>query len=183
MPLTIPWDGLLWARGGSTDSRRRQPGHPALAELAARSRQAPAADPTGLLDLRRLHLGYEPEFGLVSTMRPLVLLDRSPLAGPLLVGLSLMIHFGAFDVVAGGWRWRGVGCQRLFRADRPRRLDRPRLDAGLAAGSPADLVPSAVPGRCGLAPRRGERVSQSFHRHAQVQAIKDMTNMTREWGW
>ena len=122
-------------------------------------------------------------FGLVSTMRPLVLLDRSPLAGPLLVGLSLMIHFGAFDVVAGGWRWRGVGCQRLFRADRPRRLDRPRLDAGLAAGSPADLVPSAVPGRCGLAPRRGERVSQSFHRHAQVQAHKDMTNMTREWGW
>jgi len=35
---------------------------------------------------------------------------------PLLVGLSLIVHFGAFDVLAAAWRWRGVECQRLFRS-------------------------------------------------------------------
>ncbi len=35
---------------------------------------------------------------------------------PLLVGLSLIVHFGAFDVLAAFWRWLGVDCQRLFRS-------------------------------------------------------------------
>lgn len=35
---------------------------------------------------------------------------------PLLVGLSLVVHFGVFDVLAVAWRWQGVDCQRLFRS-------------------------------------------------------------------
>jgi len=35
---------------------------------------------------------------------------------PLLVGLSLVVHFGVFDVLAAAWRWQGVDCQRLFRS-------------------------------------------------------------------
>jgi alginate O-acetyltransferase complex protein AlgI len=35
---------------------------------------------------------------------------------PLLVGLSLIVHFGAFDILTAAWRWLGVDCQRLFRA-------------------------------------------------------------------
>lgn len=35
---------------------------------------------------------------------------------PLMVGLSLIVHFGAFDILASAWRWRGVECQRLFRS-------------------------------------------------------------------
>jgi len=35
---------------------------------------------------------------------------------PLLVGLSLIVHFGVFDVLAAAWRWQGVDCQRLFRS-------------------------------------------------------------------
>jgi alginate O-acetyltransferase complex protein AlgI len=35
---------------------------------------------------------------------------------PLLVGLSLIVHFGAFDILAAAWRWQGVDCQRLFRS-------------------------------------------------------------------
>jgi alginate O-acetyltransferase complex protein AlgI len=35
---------------------------------------------------------------------------------PLLVGLSLIVHFGAFDVLAAAWRRQGVDCQRLFRS-------------------------------------------------------------------
>ena len=34
---------------------------------------------------------------------------------PLLLGLSLIIHFGVFDVLAGGWRLAGVDCRPLFR--------------------------------------------------------------------
>jgi alginate O-acetyltransferase complex protein AlgI len=34
----------------------------------------------------------------------------------LLPGLSLLLHFGLFDVAAGIWRWRGVACRPLFRA-------------------------------------------------------------------
>jgi alginate O-acetyltransferase complex protein AlgI len=34
----------------------------------------------------------------------------------LLPGLSLVIHFGAFDVLAGAWRRAGVDCTPLFRA-------------------------------------------------------------------
>jgi hypothetical protein len=34
----------------------------------------------------------------------------------LLPGLSLMLHFGAFDVVAGLWRLAGLDCGPLFRA-------------------------------------------------------------------
>jgi alginate O-acetyltransferase complex protein AlgI len=35
---------------------------------------------------------------------------------PLLAGLSLIVHFGVFDIVAALWRWNGVDCQRLFRS-------------------------------------------------------------------
>jgi alginate O-acetyltransferase complex protein AlgI len=35
---------------------------------------------------------------------------------PLLVGLSLMLHFGAFNVLAGLWRLAGVDARPLFRA-------------------------------------------------------------------
>ncbi len=35
---------------------------------------------------------------------------------PLLVGLSLVVHFGAFDILAAAWRWQGVDCRRLFRS-------------------------------------------------------------------
>lgn len=34
----------------------------------------------------------------------------------LLPGLSLMLHFGAFNMLAGLWRYRGVDCRPLFRA-------------------------------------------------------------------
>jgi alginate O-acetyltransferase complex protein AlgI len=35
---------------------------------------------------------------------------------PLLIGISLIVHFGAFDILTATWRWLGVDCQRLFRA-------------------------------------------------------------------
>jgi hypothetical protein len=35
---------------------------------------------------------------------------------PLLVGLSLTLHFGLFNVLAGWWRLLGVDCRPLFRA-------------------------------------------------------------------
>jgi hypothetical protein len=35
---------------------------------------------------------------------------------PLLIGLSLMLHFGLFNVLAGLWRRVGVDCRPLFRA-------------------------------------------------------------------
>jgi hypothetical protein len=35
---------------------------------------------------------------------------------PLLLGLSLIVHFGAFDVLVAACRWQGVDCQRLFRS-------------------------------------------------------------------
>lgn len=34
----------------------------------------------------------------------------------LLAGLSLMLHFGVCNVLAGAWRRRGVACDALFRA-------------------------------------------------------------------
>ena len=34
----------------------------------------------------------------------------------LLPGLSLIVHFGVFDVLAGAWRCAGVDCKPLFRA-------------------------------------------------------------------
>jgi hypothetical protein len=35
---------------------------------------------------------------------------------PLLVGISLTVHFGAFDILTAAWRWLGVDCHQLFRA-------------------------------------------------------------------
>src|SRR5262249_36612774 len=35
---------------------------------------------------------------------------------PLLVGLSLIVHFGVFDVVTALWRWNGGDCPRLLRS-------------------------------------------------------------------
>ena len=34
----------------------------------------------------------------------------------LLPGLSLIVHFGVFDVLCGAWRWAGVDCKPLFRS-------------------------------------------------------------------
>ena len=34
----------------------------------------------------------------------------------LLPGLSLIVHFGVFDVLAGAWRWAGIDCKPLFRS-------------------------------------------------------------------
>ncbi|MGZ5973212.1 MAG: MBOAT family protein [Isosphaeraceae bacterium] len=34
----------------------------------------------------------------------------------LLPGLTLIVHFGVFDVLAGAWRWAGVDCKPLFRS-------------------------------------------------------------------
>jgi alginate O-acetyltransferase complex protein AlgI len=34
----------------------------------------------------------------------------------LLPGLSLMLHFGLCNILAGAWRFRGVPCEALFRA-------------------------------------------------------------------
>lgn len=40
-----------------------------------------------------------------------------PLATVLLLpGLSLLVHFGLCNLLAGGWRLRGVACEALFRA-------------------------------------------------------------------
>jgi hypothetical protein len=33
-----------------------------------------------------------------------------------LPGLSLLVHFGVCNLLAGAWRWRGVACEALFRA-------------------------------------------------------------------
>jgi alginate O-acetyltransferase complex protein AlgI len=35
---------------------------------------------------------------------------------PGLIGLSLVLHFGVFNILAGGWRLAGVDCRQLFRA-------------------------------------------------------------------
>ena len=44
-------------------------------------------------------------------------LDSRLLASLLLLpGLSLMLHFGVCNIVAGAWRLRGVPCEALFRA-------------------------------------------------------------------
>ncbi len=41
---------------------------------------------------------------------------RLLVTGMLLLGLSLMIHFGLFNVLTGAWRYRGVRVSALFRA-------------------------------------------------------------------
>jgi alginate O-acetyltransferase complex protein AlgI len=43
-------------------------------------------------------------------------LSRLLATPPLLVGISLIAHFGAFDILTAAWRWLGVDCQPLFRA-------------------------------------------------------------------
>jgi alginate O-acetyltransferase complex protein AlgI len=35
---------------------------------------------------------------------------------PLLLGISLIVHFGLFDLLAGAWRWAVVDCKPLFRS-------------------------------------------------------------------
>lgn len=64
--------------------------------------------------LRRLIAGL----ALLGVARLIWLTTNSaPLATlPLLPGLSLILHFGLFNLVAGGWRRAGVGVGALFRA-------------------------------------------------------------------
>lgn len=66
------------------------------------------------LGVRRLLLGL----ALVALARLLWLVTGSRLAAtvPLLPGLSLILHFGIFNIVAGGWRYVGVRAYPLFRA-------------------------------------------------------------------
>lgn len=55
---------------------------------------------------------------LVSLARQVFLFTGSPwlATAPLLVGLSLLLHFGLFKLAAGFWRMAGVDCRPLFRA-------------------------------------------------------------------
>jgi hypothetical protein len=55
---------------------------------------------------------------LVATARLAWVATRSRwlATAPLLPGLSLIVHFGVFDLVAGAWRWAGVDCKPLFRS-------------------------------------------------------------------
>jgi alginate O-acetyltransferase complex protein AlgI len=82
----------------------------------ARRAAAPLPDVkrTFLGGLVRLAIGL----ALVAMARLAWVLTSSKLLAtpPLLVGLSLIIHFGAFDILAAAWRWRGVDCRPLFRS-------------------------------------------------------------------
>jgi alginate O-acetyltransferase complex protein AlgI len=77
---------------------------------------------TSLPEIRQLLLGGSARLlaglAMVVLARLAWVLTSSRLLAtpPLLVGLSLIVHFGAFDLVAAAWRWQGVDCQRLFRS-------------------------------------------------------------------
>lgn len=74
----------------------------------------PGARDLLVLGVRRLLLGA----ALVLLARLVWLATGSRVAAtlPLLSGLSLMLHFGIFNLIAGAWRYAGVGCYALFRA-------------------------------------------------------------------
>ncbi|MEX0713952.1 MAG: membrane bound O-acyl transferase family-domain-containing protein [Pirellulales bacterium] len=63
-----------------------------------------------LLALARLIWGWGTTNGLPPTgaLVPATML--------MLTALSLILHFGLFNLVAGGWRWVGIDCRPLFRA-------------------------------------------------------------------
>jgi alginate O-acetyltransferase complex protein AlgI len=48
------------------------------------------------------------------TLPPLAACYLATLPG--VIGLSLIVHFGIFNILAGAWRWAGVDCRPLFRA-------------------------------------------------------------------
>lgn len=83
-----------------------------FAESAARRPQE--AGRLFALGLRRLALGL----ALVGLARVVWLATGSRLAAtvPLLPGISLILHFGIFNLVAGAWRVAGVNAAPLFRA-------------------------------------------------------------------
>lgn len=83
-----------------------------FAEAAATPRDGARA--LLLLGARRLLAGLL----LVALARLVWGATGSPLAAtvPLLPGLSLILHFGIFNLAAGAWRSRGVGAYQLFRA-------------------------------------------------------------------
>ena len=78
----------------------------------ARAGPRPGAGPLLLAGLSRLAAGA----ALVALARlAWVGTGSRPLATALLLpGLSLMLHFGAFDILAGAWRLAGVDCRPLF---------------------------------------------------------------------
>ncbi len=55
-------------------------------------------------------------FVVLARLAWVVTASRLLVTPPLLVGLSLIVHFGVFDILTAAWRWRGVDCQRLFRS-------------------------------------------------------------------
>jgi hypothetical protein len=77
---------------------------------------------SSLPDVRRLLMGGAARLlagvAMVVLARLAWVLTSSKLLAtpPLLVGLSLIVHFGVFDLLAAAWRWQGVDCQRLFRS-------------------------------------------------------------------
>jgi hypothetical protein len=83
------------------------------------ARRAAAA---ALPDVRRLLMGGAARLlaglAMVVLARLAWVLTSSRLLAtpPLLVGLSLIVHFGVFDLLAAAWRSQGVDCQRLFRS-------------------------------------------------------------------
>ncbi len=57
-------------------------------------------------------------FALVAMARLTWIETRSRLLATtlLLPGLSLIVHFGLFEMLTGAWRWAGVDCKPLFRS-------------------------------------------------------------------
>jgi alginate O-acetyltransferase complex protein AlgI len=84
--------------------------------LFSRPRAAPLPRAAALVvrGMARLGLGVA-VLGLARALW-IALESRALATVPLLVGLSLVLHFGLFDVAAGLWRLAGVPCDPLFRS-------------------------------------------------------------------
>src|SRR5262249_2889117 len=82
--------------------------------FASRQEPLPGAAPLVRRGLVELAIGA----ALLASARPVWLATGNPwvATAPLLVGLSLIGHFGLFGVAAGFWRARGVPCVAPFQA-------------------------------------------------------------------
>jgi alginate O-acetyltransferase complex protein AlgI len=90
--------------------------------LFATTRSGPLPQTREVFDrgVKRLLLGAA-LIGLAAT----IWMNRQPMTEtaarwlatpPLMVGLSLAVHFGLFNILAAYWRWHGVDCRPLFKA-------------------------------------------------------------------